>query len=500
MKKYNSFLGAFLSGDDGKSGYNAGYRKSALAELYQSQDPMKQQEALKGLARVDPEAAGGWQRDNQAAVQQHAKLLVALGKDNPVAVQAWETRVKPELVRMYGDQAAALTLEEAMPYAQQIAGGSQDKYTGAPFVVMEGNKPVYYRYGPNGVEKTGLSAPDQFQMIQGPDGYYRVPTKREGDASQVNVSPTQASGVTQPTGANPIDALLQAVPGLRVTSRGRTKAENDALPNSVPDSFHLTGQAVDLGTPTPQQRQAIKQWAAANGYEVIENYKDGHLHVEPASRGGAATQLQGKPDAPKDPKTAVVYDADGNASVVDVSKPGPIAGAVRPGSQLSAKDKQKLETMKRKEFNLVNSNAAKINETVRIIDELLGSGALGGVTGMGAVGSKIPGTKWADAAAKLETLRAKSAFGALSEMRANSPTGGALGSVTERELSLLQNAETQLSQAQSPEAFAKALKEYKRILLESQKRMVEGVQGFYANESQAPSAPSGEPQRIRIKL
>lgn len=461
MKKYNSFLGAFLSGDDGKSGYNAGYRKSALAELYQSQDPMKQQEALNGLARVDPEAAGGWQRDNQAAVQQHAKLLVALGKDNPVAVQAWETRVKPELVRMYGEQAAALTLEEAMPYAEQIAGQGL------------GGQRVHSQYmGADGKMRVIMSDGTEKEM-----GAYNPKYKMNVDAFGNVFGFNSVDNSLAPTAAAPIGGSQQG--------QSPQMTEGD-----------LTTYLNALNAKSQELR------AAGVPLEQINAWADEQVASLPKVFSANPTQAKVgvKPEAPKDPKTAVVYDADGNASVVDVSKPGPIAGAVRPGSQLSAKDKQKLETMKRKEFNLVNSNAAKINETVRIIDELLGSGALGGVTGIGAVGSKIPGTKWADAAAKLETLRAKSAFGALSEMRANSPTGGALGSVTERELSLLQNAETQLSQAQSPEAFAKALTEYKRILLESQKRMVEGVQGFYANESQAPSAPAGEPQRIRIKL
>ena len=126
MKKYNSFLGAFFSGDNGQGGYNAAYEKKSLANLYGGQlAPEQEQEALAGLSRVNPEAAGKWQ---QETVKQSAQLLLALGKDNPVAQQAWQTRIKPNLSRMYGAQAASLPDQiddNIMAVAQQIAGTSQ---------------------------------------------------------------------------------------------------------------------------------------------------------------------------------------------------------------------------------------------------------------------------------------------------------------------------------------------------------------------------------------
>ncbi len=487
---YNRFLGAFFSGDDGNAGYNQAYKKSTLAKLYQTEDPEARKPYLADLARLDPDTAADIYATDQKAVQakleQQARMLASL--PTPQHRQQMYASMLPEIRKSWAEAPEQYTPELDSALSAWAGGGVQEKYTGAPFVVMKDGKPEYYRYGPNGVEATGLTAPDQFQMIQGPDGYYRVPTKREGDASQVNVTtnnPPVGSAPPLPQGdITGVFKGLAAKYGGQITSLGRSPEHNRKV-GGVANSFHLTGQAADVVVP-PNAKQAFIVEAKANGFDAID--EGDHIHLEPASRGGA-TQLQGPP---KEPKTAIAYDANGNAFVADVSTPGPIAGAVRPGSQLSAKDKQKIEAMKRKEYNLVNSNAAKINETVRIIDNLINSNALGGVTGVGAFASNIPGTKWADAAAQLETLRAKSAFGALSEMRANSPTGGALGSVTERELSLLQNAETQLSQAQSPEAFKQALVEYKRILLESQKRMVDGVQEFYESSPTPQSSSAGK--------
>ena len=53
--------------------------------------------------------------------------------------------------------------------------------------------------------------------------------------------------------------------------------------------------------------------------------------------------------------------------------------------------------------------------------------------------SIIPRTKAKDYAQRLDTLKANIGFGELQRMRDNSPTGGALGQVTERELNFLQS-------------------------------------------------------------
>src|SRR3546814_10033930 len=117
---------------------------------------------------------------------------------------------------------------------------------------------------------------------------------------------------------------------------------------------------------------------------------------------------------------------------------------------MSAAQQAKTARTAQKDRQLLAANDAQVDQTVQLIDNILAKrNDLAGVTGMGRVGSMIPGTDWADLAAKLDTLKGRSAFGALQQMRANSPTGGALGQVSERELYLLQNAAPQLQQSQS---------------------------------------------------
>jgi len=78
-------------------------------------------------------------------------------------------------------------------------------------------------------------------------------------------------------------------------------------------------------------------------------------------------------------------------------------------------------------------------------------------TGMGSLLSIIPGTPAANFKADVEELAANISFGELTAMREASKTGGALGSITERELQLLQSALGSLDRAQSPAQFKKSL-------------------------------------------
>lgn len=76
---------------------------------------------------------------------------------------------------------------------------------------------------------------------------------------------------------------------------------------------------------------------------------------------------------------------------------------------------------------------------------------------MGSILGNMPGSAAFDARATRDTIGANLAFAELAAMRATSPTGGALGSITERELDLLQSTVANLNLDQSPEAVLAAL-------------------------------------------
>lgn len=85
------------------------------------------------------------------------------------------------------------------------------------------------------------------------------------------------------------------------------------------------------------------------------------------------------------------------------------------------------------------------------------------VTGFsGQLLSNIGGTDARNLDAQLKTIRSALAFDSLQKMRENSPTGGALGQVSNIELSLLESSVAALDQAQTAEQLKEQLEEVRR--------------------------------------
>jgi hypothetical protein len=82
---------------------------------------------------------------------------------------------------------------------------------------------------------------------------------------------------------------------------------------------------------------------------------------------------------------------------------------------------------------------------------------------MGSVTSNIPGTKAYDLSATLGTVKANLGFDKLQDMRNNSPTGGALGAISDQENKLLQSTWGSVEQSQSPAQLKANLGKIKAI-------------------------------------
>lgn len=84
------------------------------------------------------------------------------------------------------------------------------------------------------------------------------------------------------------------------------------------------------------------------------------------------------------------------------------------------------------------------------------------------VTQKIPGTKAHDISGYLDTIGANTAFEKLSQMRQESPTGGAVGNVSDKDLQLLKSTIASLDPGQSTGKFQKdlatVLKSYQKVL------------------------------------
>ncbi len=103
------------------------------------------------------------------------------------------------------------------------------------------------------------------------------------------------------------------------------------------------------------------------------------------------------------------------------------------------------------------------------------------VTGIaGATLSQVPGTRQRDVAALLDTIRSNVGFDKLQQMRNASPTGGALGQVSERENVLLQSTLGSLEQSQSTEQFERNLRRLRDVYLD----VVHGPSGRFKDMPQ----------------
>lgn len=85
---------------------------------------------------------------------------------------------------------------------------------------------------------------------------------------------------------------------------------------------------------------------------------------------------------------------------------------------------------------------------------------------LGSYTSRIPGTPGHDLAATIETLGSNAAFERLQAMRESSPTGGALGQVSNYENQMLRSAYWSLAQSQSKEQFERNLDNFKKTFLD----------------------------------
>jgi hypothetical protein len=117
---------------------------------------------------------------------------------------------------------------------------------------------------------------------------------------------------------------------------------------------------------------------------------------------------------------------------------------------------EKAEAKQMKQSSLSNQAKTVLGK----VDEALGK--VGGFTaGFGGLLANIPGTKARNLQADIDTIKANLGFQQLQAMRDASPTGGALGQVTERELGFLQSTVASLDQLQSPDELRKALNQIK---------------------------------------
>jgi hypothetical protein len=117
----------------------------------------------------------------------------------------------------------------------------------------------------------------------------------------------------------------------------------------------------------------------------------------------------------------------------------------------------KVEDRASKSSLALGQAESKVKAIQPLIDEAINATGYGTAGAFGGVAGRVWGTPAYDYARLIDTLKARLGFDELAAMRAASPTGGALGNVSNREIDFLQAAVQSLDTRQSPKTLQQRL-------------------------------------------
>ena len=249
----------------------------------------------------------------------------------------------------------------------------------------------------------------------------------------------------------------------------------------------------------PEGQIGVGQLSSRGGFRPSQGLPQGSEILLPGSqaafdprsigiRGGAQTQQDvANIGATAGPKAQA---AGQSQKAIEDVKTAAIGDRARQARE------QELASGQNKRSAVLDTKSDQLDLINRSIDTALSQSGTFTTGIVGAVGSNIPGTPAYDLNQTLQGLRANIGFDKLAELRANSPTGGALGSVSDRENELLQSVFGSLQQAQSRDQFETRLEDVRRQIKKSWERVNKaydldyGVPYFEASSEQPGGALS----------
>ena len=256
--------------------------------------------------------------------------------------------------------------------------------------------------------------------------------------------------------------------------------------------------------------------AAANWLKSVKPTIDYHIAQQSAKAKTAEAPKTIRVGVPNDPTKVMTMEfVNGNwrpildpltnkPLVEDKYQKQAFAGSIPQGYRLNEKNElevipggpqadaaEKAKNMKEIADNDTKNKAARvinIGQDIRNIIKEADKDKTSFIFGpVGVAQGYIPGTRRADVEAAVNSLYARIGFDELAAMRAASPTGGALGQVSELELKQLNAALGSLDLSQSREQFLKNLKrvetQYQAII----NKIIETGDGTYVPPNYNPN-------------
>jgi len=249
-----------------------------------------------------------------------------------------------------------------------------------------------------------------------------------------------------------------------VLAFGQIGKPGDALKNVI----DATKLVYETGTGGDVLLQAQQQYKLATG-------KMPPTSQQIMSLGGAAESLNRQIT-----EKTTTPDAQG-LSVTDIPKTERKGVPQIASPSLPLKNRQELMIVQPQEQAATTSIAISMRDINDTVDRLLQNQAgIKSATGFGGeLQSRIGGTAAANAKGDLDRVKSAISLSAIAKMRAESKTGGAVGSMTEKEWPRFESIYGSLDQAQTADQVIKNLRELKGLTTETQENMIKKYDSIY---------------------
>ena len=307
--------------------------------------------------------------------------------------------------------------------------------------------------------------------------------------------------------ANHKDAILGPVLAARGITAEQSRARIMEAINKGPAEFQRlinesklgTEKFVELNKPSTQvvdqsgQRQVLQIPGLGGTPTTVGTYADVPL---PANVQAQKIQIaqQSRPPAPPAQPSAPVAVVGEDGKIRYVSREEAINKGMTPASAIESlppKEIQKREAalpQARQSVKTISNTMSVIGQTV---DSLLANpDGIDGITGLVyGVTPAITGPA-RKAKAELDQLKNLAFIQGITELRAASKTGAAVGNVTNREGDRFENLKASLDRSQSKEDLIAALKKLKTQAELTSQFTTEAFDDTYSYKSAAPAAPA----------
>jgi hypothetical protein len=309
--------------------------------------------------------------------------------------------------------------------------------------------------------------------------------------------------LVSPTG----DVLFSAPDREKESDLARLQRERAAIAETNPEDPRLKQYDAAIAKATATNQPLSDLARKQNELAMLEE----ELRADPNNKGLQQRIKEYRDDIRKDtqfrpvtnvsvaaPVTPVtIQDPNNpNQNIVINGRDGTVLG-VSPkeglGVDLTARERQAREAKYPQATTAIKTYESKSEELAKDLETLADHPGLDGISG--AIFGRTPsGTKNSMAAQeKYNSIVARGGFKELADMRASSPTGGALGNVSNQEGQFLRDAFASIGRTQSKDDLAAALKEAAKRVRESKTRLREAYDMTYEYRGNAaPKAPAAK--------